>query len=362
MEPDQPAPTANGQADAGQKRSSRHTFWAVVAVAIVLIAPILLVAWLTRGFAMDEVQRFVGHEGSVLSVAFAPDGKHIFSGGADTTVRMWDVQTGKELKRFLDHKFGVSALAVSADGAQLLSSDNETICLWDIPKRKLVIPIRMLQEAVTGVAFGPDGPRAVSVSNQQHRLHLWAVTETKLLAPLCKIALDDESIETVALSADTRMAITAGKKSVCVWDLQTKKLRHRLTGHTLPAIRAVFSPDGKLAASGGMDRTIRLWDVETGKELRVLNGPTSVVVALAFDRNSRRLLSGASARRDVEFDKHNPVVDRRPLRLWDTKTSQEITFVKGPAGAVWAVAFSSDGAFALSGGEQQIVQMWALPR
>jgi WD40 repeat protein len=295
-------------------------------------------------------------------VAFAPDGQHVFSGGEDTTVRMWDVKTGKEQKQFTAHKFGVSALVVSPDGKELLSTDNETVCLWKIASGELLIPIRMLQEAVTGVAFGPDGPRAVSVSNKEHRLHLWAVAKTKLLTPLCEIVLEDELIDSVALSADTRLAITAGKKSVCIWDLKTKKLHHSLKGHTGPVIRAIFSPDGKLAASGGMDATIRIWDVETGKELRVLRGATSVIVALAFDWDGGRLLSGASARRDLAFDRHSPVVERRPLRLWDPKTGQELSFAAGPAGAVWAVAFSSDGDFALSGGEQQIVQMWALPR
>ena len=366
MEPNKPAPTtdsaSNGQADSASKPSPRRLMWAGIGVAIVLLVPVLLTAWFVRGFAMNEVKRFVGHKGAVLSAAMSPDGQHVFSGGEDSTVRMWDVRTGKELKQFSAHKFGVSALAVSPDGKELLSTDNETVCLWDIASGKLRLPIRMLKEAVTGIAFGPDGPRAISVSNKEHRLHVWAVAETKLLKPLCEIALEDELIDNVALSADTHLAITAGKHGISIWDLQTKKLLHRMKGHTGPVIRAVFSPDGKLAATGGMDATIRIWDVATSKELRVLRGPRSVIVALAFDREGGRLLSGASARRDLAFDRHSPVVERRPLRLWDTKTGQELSFVEGPAGAIWAVEFSPEGDCALSAGEQEMVQIWTLPR
>ena len=45
-----------------------------------------------------------GHSGSVYSVAFSPDGKHIVSGATDNTVKVWDVQTGKEVSVLLCHR------------------------------------------------------------------------------------------------------------------------------------------------------------------------------------------------------------------------------------------------------------------
>src|SRR5262249_34925383 len=41
--------------------------------------------------ARREVGRLEGHEGRVVSLLFAPDGKHLFSGSTDTTARAWDL-------------------------------------------------------------------------------------------------------------------------------------------------------------------------------------------------------------------------------------------------------------------------------
>jgi WD40 repeat protein len=45
-----------------------------------------------------------GHSGSVFSVAYSPDGKHIVSGSVDKTVKVWDSQTGKEVRVLLCHR------------------------------------------------------------------------------------------------------------------------------------------------------------------------------------------------------------------------------------------------------------------
>ena len=66
---------------------------------------------------------------------FSPDGKRFLSASDDETVRLWEVETGKELGRWKGHVGDVGAVAISPDGKFALSGGDDTcICLWRMPE------------------------------------------------------------------------------------------------------------------------------------------------------------------------------------------------------------------------------------
>jgi WD40 repeat protein len=104
-------------------------------------------------------------------VAVSPDGKRIASTGADNVVRLWDVQTGKQLQVYSGHTQGVHGIAYSRDGKRLLSCA-ESARLWDVETgeemQRMVVPGR-----VTCVAFADDGHAVFSCYDKT--LRLWKI-------------------------------------------------------------------------------------------------------------------------------------------------------------------------------------------
>jgi WD40 repeat protein/tRNA A-37 threonylcarbamoyl transferase component Bud32 len=284
----------------------------------------------------EELASFKGHNGTLMCVAYSPDGARLASGSFDQTVKVWDTRTGQQLRTLQGHDDGVLSVAFSPDGARLASASRDTtIKVWDTHTGQELLTFKGNTNWVCSVAFSPDGARLASVGDRV--VQVWdARTGQEVLT----LKGHTGAVYSVGFSPDgTRLASSSFDQTVKVWDARTGQELLSLKGHTGAVTSVAFSPDGARLASGSQDQTVKLWDSRTIQEPLALEGHTGGVSSLAFSPDGARLASAGGKL-------HMP----GEIKVWDIHTGQKLLTIQEHTLPVLSVAFSGDGARLASAG------------
>ncbi len=207
-------------------------------------------------------------------------------------------------------------MAVSPDGRRALSSAGDrTVRLWDLESRRQVRVLVGHSAAVSEVAFLPDGKRGLSAGDDG-TVRLWDLETGRQLRQFP--TEPNRHFICVAASPDGRLAIAGGDDGIVrVWEVDSGKERVRLERHGDAVLAVAFTPDGRhvVSSGGGKDPAIRIWDVNSGREQKRVRELTSVAQALAVAPDGRRI---AVALGDSTAEVCNlPDLDTAPVQVND---------------------------------------------
>ncbi|ETO14539.1 ribosome assembly protein 4 (RSA4) [Reticulomyxa filosa] len=261
------------------------------------------------------LKTFSGHSNNVWSIDYSTlDDMHLLcSGSGDRTVRVWDMETNRQIQLFNKHSESVFCVKFSSYhyynhrlNVICSSSFDNTIRFWDFKNNQQLQLFNEQVGWIGGIEFSPfNGGRY-----------------------LCSGSADN---------------------TIRLWDVETYKSLHIFDGHNGVIRRIAISPlqsnnnnnsnnigviggNGYTICSGSSDKTIRIWDIETTKQLTLFKGHENCVYGVKYASNglgtigcSNTILSGS---------------EDKSVRLWDIRSSKQIQVFNGHKGIVWAVEYS----------------------
>ena len=287
------------------------------------------------------VRTFQGHEKSVYSVSFSPDGRYLATGSTDNTAKLWEATTGRVVRTFQGHDDWVRPVSFSHDGRYLATgSTDKTAKLWEIATGREVRTFRGHDFWINSVFFSPTG-RYLATGSSDKTARLW---ETSTGRQVRTFRAHKDGVTSVPFSPDGRyLATGSGDKTAKLWEVATGRVVRTFQGHKDFVQSVSFSPDGRYLATGSGDNTAKLWEVSTGREVRTFKGHDEIVNSVSFSPDGRYLAIGSGD---------------KTAKLWDIATGRQVRTFKGHSESVRSVSFSPDGRYLATGSFDNTAMLW----
>ncbi|HEV2601123.1 MAG TPA: WD40 repeat domain-containing protein [Candidatus Babeliales bacterium] len=203
--------------------------------------------------------------GLIWAVAISSDNKFIVTGSSDKTARIWDVETGRQLRVLTGHTSRITSVAISSDNKFIVTgSEDYTARIWDVETGRQLRVLTGHTHSIQSVAISSDN-KFIVTGAWDGTVLIWDVETGKQLS---QIAARDPAV----ISSDGKFIVAAssGSNSAAIWDIETGEQLRVFEGYIHSITSVAISSDDKFIVTGFADATVRILDVETGAQLHLL--------------------------------------------------------------------------------------------
>ena len=221
----------------------------------------------------------------VLALALSPDQTRLAAGCGNELIIF--AVSEKELSvvtRASAHLDPVQAIAWSPDGKRLVSGAFRRLVVWDAEtfteERHLTEGIT---DRVTAIRFLPEPNRVIFGDGRPAREGIVRIADVEAGALIASWPAHEDAIFGLALSNDGKVLATAGgDKLIKLWELPSQQEKARLEGHVAQVLALAFNADGTQLVTGGADNQLKVWDVKTKERIIALGTHSSALNAVAW--------------------------------------------------------------------------------
>jgi len=269
------------------------------------------------------------------AVEFTRDGKTLISVGQDIHVKLWSVPKWELSGAFDGHAKSVYTIDLSRDEDLLATgSSDATVRIWSYDSGET---LHVLSRQIGGV-FSPDGAQLATLS-ARGGVVLWDARSGRELANLTQL---DRRIFALAFTADGGTLLAGGTGAIHRVNPADGTRLGTLAGHEVAVACLRLSSNGRILASSGADRTVRLWSTEDWSEIRRIELEAGGILQVAFSPDGGRLAVGAD----------------HLILVHDVGSGELIHRIELQPKGIYGLAYSPDGRYLANAAADGKVRIW----